>query len=64
MQNITILNVYVSESLQKVKMIALKEEENKSTFILKNSTPASRQLIELDRKSANPITTKEFEFVI
>lgn len=63
MQNITILNVYVPETLQKIKMIALKEE-NKSTFIVKSSTPASRQLIELDRKSANPITTKEFEFVI
>lgn len=65
-KNITILNVYVPESLKinEAKMINLKEEINKPLFIVKNSRPPSQQLIELDRKSANVITTKEFEFVI
>lgn len=45
-------------------MIDLKEKIDKSAFIVKNSTPPSQQLIKLERISANPITTKEFEFVI
>lgn len=45
-------------------MIVVKEETNKPTFIVKNSTPAYQYLIGLDRKSANLITTKGFEFVI
>ena len=52
------------ETLKKAKIIVVKEEVNKSTFIVKNSTPASQHLIGLDRKSANLITTKEFEFVM
>lgn len=44
--------------IHEAKMIDLKKEINKSTFIVKNSTPSSQQLIELDRESANPITTK------